>query len=80
LLVELVLNPLSKAPAPQQTLEVINHALRRGVVAIRAGLYSNCIRFLPPLNITDDQIDEGMAVIADAVRVVEDNLQPVISK
>ncbi|MEP7292044.1 MAG: 4-aminobutyrate--2-oxoglutarate transaminase [Chloroflexota bacterium] len=79
LLVEMVSNPLSKTPAPQQTLEVINEALRRGVVAMRAGLYSNCIRFLPPLNISDEQIDEGMAVIADAVRAVEDSLQPVVS-
>ncbi|MFN8451444.1 MAG: 4-aminobutyrate--2-oxoglutarate transaminase [Anaerolineae bacterium] len=74
LLVELVTNPLSKNPAPQQTLDTINEALRRGVVAMRAGLYSNCIRFLPPLNITDEQIDEGLAVIADAVRAVEDKI------
>lgn len=80
LLVEMVLNPLSKAPAPQQTLEVIQAALRRGVIAMRAGLYSNCIRFLPPLNITDAEIDEGMGIIADSVRAVEDSLQPVISK
>jgi 4-aminobutyrate aminotransferase/(S)-3-amino-2-methylpropionate transaminase len=78
LLIELVSNPLSKNPAAPQTLEIINESLRRGVVAIRAGLYSNCIRFLPPLNITDDQIDEGMAVIANAVRVIEDKLQPVV--
>lgn len=78
LLVELVSNPLSKAPAPQQTLDVINESLRRGVIAMRAGLYSNCIRFLPPLNITDEQLDEGLTVIADAVRAVEDNLQPVV--
>jgi 4-aminobutyrate aminotransferase/(S)-3-amino-2-methylpropionate transaminase len=80
LLVELVSNPLSKTPAPQQTLEVINEALRRGVIGMRAGLYSNCIRFLPPLNISDEQIDEGMVVIADAVRAVEDNLQPASVK
>ncbi len=77
LLMELVTNPLSKQPAPQQTVEIVNEALRRGVISIRAGLYSNCIRFLPPLNITDEQIDEGMSVIADAVRVVEDKRQPV---
>jgi 4-aminobutyrate aminotransferase/(S)-3-amino-2-methylpropionate transaminase len=80
LLVELVSNPLSKTPAPQQTLEVINEALRRGVIGMRAGLYSNCIRFLPPLNISDEQIDEGMVVIADAVRAVEDHLQPASVK
>lgn len=78
LLMELVTNPLSKTPAPQQTLDLINEALRRGVVGMRAGLYSNCVRFLPPLNITDEQIDEGMAVIANAARSVEDKLQPVV--
>lgn len=77
LLIELVTNPLTKTPAAQQTVEIVTEALRRGVITIRAGLYSNCIRFLPPLNITDEQIDEGMAVIADAVRAVEDKLQPV---
>ena len=78
LLMELVTNPLSKNPAPQQTLEIINESLKRGLVAIRAGLYSNCVRFLPPLDITDEQIDEGMTVIADAVRAIEDRLQPVV--
>ena len=78
LLMELVTNPLSKQPAAAQTLEIVNEALKRGVISIRAGLYSNCIRFLPPLNITDEQIDEGMSVIADAVRVVEDKRQPVV--
>lgn len=77
LLMELVTNPLSKKPAPQQTIDVINESLKRGLILIRAGLYSNCVRFLPPLNITDEQIDEGMAVLADAVRSVEDRLQPV---
>jgi 4-aminobutyrate aminotransferase/(S)-3-amino-2-methylpropionate transaminase len=72
LLIELVNNPLSKAPAVQETVDVINAALQRGVILIRAGLYSNCVRFLPPLNITDDEIDEGMQVVADAVRSVED--------
>jgi len=39
-------------------------------------LYSNCLRFLPPLNITDEQLDEGMNVIAEAIRVVEGQLLP----
>ncbi len=78
LLIEMVTNPLSKNPAPQQTVDTVNAALSRGVVTLRAGLYSNCIRFLPPLNISDEQIDEGMAVIADAVRAVEAKLQPVV--
>ena len=36
---------------------------------IRSGLFSNCIRLLPPLILTDEQIDEGMGIFAEAVRV-----------
>lgn len=75
LLIELVLNPLSKQPAPEQTLAVIQETLKRGVIGMRAGIYSNCIRFLPPLVITDEQIDEGMGVFANAVRAVEDRMK-----
>jgi 4-aminobutyrate aminotransferase / (S)-3-amino-2-methylpropionate transaminase / 5-aminovalerate transaminase len=58
--------PLSAVATSQVNLET----LKRGLITIRAGLYSNCIRFLPPLNISDEQIDEGMAIVAEAVRVV----------
>jgi 4-aminobutyrate aminotransferase/(S)-3-amino-2-methylpropionate transaminase len=71
MLMELVKDPVAKTPAPDETLGVTNECFKRGLIAVRAGLYSNCIRFLPPLNITDEQIDEGMGVIAEAVRVVE---------
>jgi 4-aminobutyrate aminotransferase-like enzyme len=33
------------------------------------------VRFLPPLVITDDQIDESMAVVADSVAEVEDSMR-----
>ena len=33
---------------------------------IRAGLFSNCLRFLPPLNISDVDLDEGLAVLETA--------------
>ena len=45
--------------------------LKRGVITIRAGLYSNCVRFLPPLNISDGEIDEAMDVVDEAVRTVD---------
>jgi 4-aminobutyrate aminotransferase/(S)-3-amino-2-methylpropionate transaminase len=59
-------NPLSALDTSKVNLET----LKRGVITIRAGLYSNCVRFLPPLNISDEEIDEGMAVVAEAIRVV----------
>jgi 4-aminobutyrate aminotransferase / (S)-3-amino-2-methylpropionate transaminase / 5-aminovalerate transaminase len=71
LLMELVTNPLEKTPAAAETLQITAEALKRGVICMRAGLHANGIRFLPPLTITDAQIDEGMNVIAEAVRTVE---------
>jgi 4-aminobutyrate aminotransferase/(S)-3-amino-2-methylpropionate transaminase len=46
---------------------------RERVVLIRAGLYSNCVRFMPPLTITDEQVREGLAVVGEAIRHVEEH-------
>ena len=69
LVMELVTDAESKTPDVDATIAVTAATLERGVITIRAGLYSNCVRFLPPLTITDDEIDEAMGVVADAVRV-----------
>ncbi len=52
-------------PDPDLTLAVTKAALQRGLIIIRAGLYSNCVRFLPPLTTTIEQVDEALAVLAD---------------
>jgi 4-aminobutyrate aminotransferase / (S)-3-amino-2-methylpropionate transaminase / 5-aminovalerate transaminase len=69
---ELVLDHTRKEPAPQQTLEMIRHAVAHGLILIRAGLYSNCVRLLPPLTISDEELDEGMAVLGRAVHHIQD--------
>lgn len=67
LVLELVKDPVSKAPNMELTGAITAATLQRGLITIRAGLYSNCVRFLPPLNITDDQIDEGMAILGEVM-------------
>ncbi|MCK6591309.1 MAG: aminotransferase class III-fold pyridoxal phosphate-dependent enzyme, partial [Polyangiaceae bacterium] len=67
MLCELVLDHRTKEPAAQQTLEIIRHAVANGLLLIRAGLYSNCIRLLPPLVINDDELREGLDVLGRAV-------------
>ncbi len=71
MLMELVKDRDTKTPASDETLQVTQECFKRGLIAIRSGLYSNGIRFLPPLNITDEQVDEGMGIISEAVRIVE---------
>jgi 4-aminobutyrate aminotransferase/(S)-3-amino-2-methylpropionate transaminase len=70
LIIEFVKDKVAKTPmATEDILKVTGEALRRGLIVLRAGLYTNCIRLLPPLNMTDEQIDEGMKIFAEAVRV-----------
>jgi 4-aminobutyrate aminotransferase/(S)-3-amino-2-methylpropionate transaminase len=67
MLVEFVRDRVTKEPAPDETLAIIRRAVQRGVVAMRAGLFSNCIRLLPPLVISEEQLREGLAVLGDAI-------------
>lgn len=53
-------------PDPDLTLTVTKEAVARGLIVIRAGLYSNCVRFLPPLTTSDEQIDEALEVLGEA--------------
>ena len=48
---------------------VIQEAARRGLILIKAGLYSNCIRLLMPLMIPEEQLNEGLDVLDAALRV-----------
>jgi 4-aminobutyrate aminotransferase/(S)-3-amino-2-methylpropionate transaminase len=46
---------------------VAKAAIAQGVVVLTCGTYGNVIRFLPPLSIGDDLLDEGLDVVAAAV-------------
>jgi 4-aminobutyrate aminotransferase/(S)-3-amino-2-methylpropionate transaminase len=73
LLIELVTDRAARTPAPAHALAVIKRAVAGGVLLIRAGLYSSCVRFMPPLVITEDQAREALAVVGEAVRFVEEH-------
>lgn len=66
-LVEFVKDRQTKLPDPDLTLKILKDAVAHGIVLIRAGLYSNCIRLLPPLVITEEQLHEGLDVLEAAI-------------
>jgi len=75
MLVEFVTDPETKTPLPPEvTLRIIRQAVSKGVVLIRAGVYSNCIRFLPPLNMPEDMLREGLKVVGDAIAFVAQDM------
>ncbi|MDX2092739.1 MAG: 4-aminobutyrate--2-oxoglutarate transaminase [Kofleriaceae bacterium] len=67
MLVELVTDRETKAPAAAHALAVIKRSVAHGVVLIRAGLYSNCVRFMPPLAITEAQLREALGVVGASI-------------
>jgi len=71
LLVELVTDRETKAPMPAaEVVGIVQRAAARGVLLIRAGLFSNCIRFLPPLNMPEDMLREALAAVRHAMEEV----------
>jgi 4-aminobutyrate aminotransferase/(S)-3-amino-2-methylpropionate transaminase len=70
-LIEFVLDPNTKTPAVDQTLQIVKHATANGLLLIRAGLYSNCIRLLPPLVITNEQCLEALYILRKAIEHVQ---------
>jgi 4-aminobutyrate aminotransferase/(S)-3-amino-2-methylpropionate transaminase len=66
-LVEFVKDRKTKTPDPDLTIKILKDAVANGIVLIRAGLFSNCIRLLPPLVITDEQLHEGLDVLEAAI-------------
>jgi 4-aminobutyrate aminotransferase/(S)-3-amino-2-methylpropionate transaminase len=70
LAIELVRDPASKEPAPELGAAVIDAALARGLILLKAGLSGTCIRVLCPLTIEDSVLDEALATWEDALAAV----------
>ncbi|HEU4740356.1 MAG TPA: aminotransferase class III-fold pyridoxal phosphate-dependent enzyme [Meiothermus sp.] len=65
---EFVKDKASKEPWSDFAMNTIKEAGKNGVILIRAGLYTNCIRFLPALDIPQDMFREALGVVANAIR------------
>ena len=67
-LVEFVKDRNTKEPDVEIAMEIIKDAIAHGIILIRAGLFSNCIRLLPPIVMTDEQLLEGLNVLEMAIQ------------
>jgi 4-aminobutyrate aminotransferase/(S)-3-amino-2-methylpropionate transaminase len=79
--VELVLSAETRLPAPDETKQIVQYCYEHGLIILSSGSYSNVIRVLMPLVITDAQMDEALAVLESALQTVyekkEAAVQPV---
>ncbi|MFP3470802.1 hypothetical protein R0J90_12240, partial [Micrococcus sp. SIMBA_144] len=56
------------------TKKILAEAQQKGLLLLGAGVYGNVIRFLMPLVITDDELEEGLFIIEEVMRKVSANL------
>lgn len=71
LALEFVRDRATREPDPDTPAALLTRLLEHGVIAMRAGLYTNCIRLLPPLVISDEQLGEALDVFEEALRTLQ---------
>ena len=67
---ELVKNGRADAPDAELTRALVQAAGRHGLIILSCGVYSNVIRFLAPLTITDALLEEGFRLFELALEEV----------
>lgn len=65
--IELVRDRESRAPDKERTGGVVEAAIQRGLILLTAGQHGNVIRVLMPFAITDEQLEEGLGILSEAV-------------
>ncbi|MBS3977155.1 MAG: 4-aminobutyrate--2-oxoglutarate transaminase [Syntrophomonadaceae bacterium] len=71
--IELVKDRQTKEPAKEAALKVVRFCVNSGVLALSAGVFSNVIRFLVPLVITEEQLSMGLDVVDRALEAASFN-------
>jgi 4-aminobutyrate aminotransferase len=65
---EFVKDRKTKAYAKSEVDKVVSEAFKRGLLVLPCGKSS--IRYIPPLNIADDQLNKGFDILEEAIKVV----------
>jgi len=58
----------SQAKAKPLVKEIVRAAEERNLLLLSCGTYDNTIRWIPPLNVTGEQINDGLAVFGEALK------------
>ncbi|MDH5438680.1 MAG: 4-aminobutyrate--2-oxoglutarate transaminase [Candidatus Bathyarchaeota archaeon] len=68
--VELVKDRKSKEPAKEERNHILTGCHKNGLIIIGAGSYKNVIRFLPPLNISENLLNKGLDIFENAIKMI----------
>lgn len=74
--IELVRDRVSKTPWPELADAVLRAAENRGLLVLKAGLYGNVIRLLPPLIISDEELRRGLEILEASLVEASGTVRP----
>ena len=69
--IELVADQGTKQPDKAAAQAVVQYAYEHGLILMACGTHGNVLRFLVPLTMNDEELQEGLAVVEDALASLE---------
>jgi 4-aminobutyrate aminotransferase len=67
-----LVDPATKKPSPRLAGQVLEGARERGLLIGKGGLYGSTLRMAPPLTISQAEAREGLGLLLDALRAVNE--------
>ncbi|MDI6881007.1 MAG: 4-aminobutyrate--2-oxoglutarate transaminase [Desulfitobacteriaceae bacterium] len=77
---ELVQDRQTKEPAKEATAQVIQECIKQGLIIISAGVFSNVVRMLMPLVITDAQLEQALDILDVALAKVQKSMGSQVAR
>lgn len=65
--IELVKDSATKEPAPELAQKVVEEARARGLLLLKAGMHTNCIRVLVPLVAGEKEVERGLGILTESL-------------
>jgi 4-aminobutyrate aminotransferase/(S)-3-amino-2-methylpropionate transaminase len=66
--IELVKDRTTKEPAPELTDAVLRACHQHGLIILKSGLYENVIRLHIPFVATDEEVNQGLSILEQAIQ------------
>jgi 4-aminobutyrate aminotransferase-like enzyme len=58
----------NRAKEKQMVKDVIHAAEEKGMLLLSCGTYDNIVRWIPPLNLTSEQVNDGLKIFGEALK------------
>jgi 4-aminobutyrate aminotransferase len=65
-------DPVTQAPSPGRAARVLEAARERGLLIGKGGLFGHALRMAPPMTLTEAEAKEGLGLLTDALRAVDE--------